>query len=355
VTASLSVTPVPGRTSGAASPPQPLLVAHVPGTSVLYVVGSVTCSKAPCLRLYRTNVAASLFTPAALPPVGPAAGSVTGTLDDLVFATASVGFALIGTPGATRLYGTVDGARTWRRWTVTVPGVAESIATTAASVYLEVAYCAVTVPYCQNFRLASSPLTSDRWTSTRIPVSATSAAGSFFGPVAAYGSNVWITETGSRAFIAHSSDSGRHLSLIETPELLAVTGCRLTATSPIALWAQCSTGMLEGFWFSGNDAQAWTYVSTPRPVSGTGGGYFDPVSSTLAYLAGGASFDTLERITDAARTVTAVGRLACPDLLALVFVDVDHGLAACSAYTWSYLERTDDGGATWHRVAINPS
>jgi hypothetical protein len=39
-------------------------------------------------------------------------------------------------------------------------------------------------------------------------------------------------------------------------------------------------------------------------------------------------------------------------VLGLAFGDVHHGVAACDDVTWSYLEATRDGGATWRRVAI---
>jgi hypothetical protein len=237
---------------------------------------------------------------------------------------------------------------------VSVSGAIESIAATTTRLYLEVANCAVTVPYCQNFRLASSPLSADHWTSEPIPVSRTSAEGSFFGPVAARGSDVWVTETGSRAFVVHSTDEGRTFTLIASPELLSVTGCALTVASPTTLWAQCSTGMLDGFWFSADTARSWTYVATPKPVSGTGGGFFDPVSANLAFLARGSPANVVERVSNHAHTVTSVGRLACPDVLSMVFVDASHGLAACEDFTYSFLEVTSNGGATWRHVAITP-
>ncbi|MFI5035361.1 MAG: hypothetical protein ACHQFZ_04055 [Acidimicrobiales bacterium] len=347
----LAVAGGPIEASGTMAP-QPLLIARVPGTATLYVVGSVTCPQNLCLRLYRTTVAATAFTQLTLPPVAPASGSVTGTLDHLVFASPTVGYALLDATGTPKLYATFDGARTWRRWKLTTPGIVESIAATPRTLYLEVAFCAVTVPYCDHFRVARSPLTADHWTSTAIPDSATSAQGSIFGPLAAHGDEVWVTETGSRAYLARSLDAGHHFTLLPAPQLLSVTGCTLSADSATSLWAQCPTGLQESFWFSANAARSWTYVVTPRPVFGTGGGFFDPVSASLAYLAGGSSFDTLLRVTNGARDVTAAGRLVCPSLLGLRFTDLDHGLAVCTAYTLSYLEVTADGGATWRRVAI---
>lgn len=334
---------------------QPLLFATVPHSSTVYVAAAGQCLNASCLELFRTTTAGGGFTREALPPVAPASGSVTGTLSRLDFASVDVGFALLEVAGSPRLYATSNGARSWHRWKVDAPGVVESVAVTPRELYLEVADCAVTVPYCDNFRIVRSPVTGAHWTSTPIPTSASSAEGSFFGPIAAVGDDVWATETGSRAFVVRSLDEGHHFTLIAAPQLLSVTGCALTAFSATRVWAQCPTGMQEVFWFTSNVAKSWTYVDTPRPVYGTGGGLFDPVSATLAYLAGGASFDSLLRITGGARHVAVAGRLECPSLLGLAFSDQDHGLAACSSYSTSYLEVTANGGATWHRVAVTAS
>jgi hypothetical protein len=320
---------------------------------MIYIVGSSTCARPLCLDMYRTSVAATQFARVALPPVTSESGSLTGTLEHLVFANARIGFAIVGSSRSTTLYATFDGARSWHRRTVTVPGVVESIATTPSSLYLEVANCAVTVPFCQNFRVARSTLSAVHWTSTPIPESRTSAAGSFFGPIAALGTNVWVTETGSRAFVAQSRNSGHTFKLTASPELLSVTGCGLTATSPTTLWAQCPTGMMEGFWFSGNDGRSWTYLSLR--VAGTAGSYFDPVSPTLAYLTRGEPSNVLVRITNSARTVTTAGRVGCPNLLALTFVDLDHGLAVCAVNAVTYLEVSANGGATWQRATFAPS
>lgn len=342
----------PPAWSSARPSAEPLLLARVPLSSTIYVVASGQCMSASCLELLRTSVTAGRFTHATLPPIGPQSGSATGTLSDLAFASANVGFAVLDAAGSPRLYATSDGARSWHRWALRVPGIVESVAVTGDTLYLEMAFCAVTVPYCDNFRVARTPLNAPHWSSTAIPGSDTAAEGSFFGPLTAYGSQVWVTETGSRAFVAHSLDRGHHFSLVASPQLLSVTGCALTATSPTDLWAQCSTGMQEAFWFTSNDLKSWTYLDTPRPVFGTGGGRFDPVSASLAYLAGGASFASLLRVTNGARDVTNAGRLVCPNLLGLTFTDVDHGLAVCSSYSTSDLKRTSDGGATWHEVAV---
>jgi photosystem II stability/assembly factor-like uncharacterized protein len=341
--------------SGAGNAPQPLMITPVPGSTTLYVVASIYCSKAPCLRLYRTTVTAATFTPVALPPIGSSAGTLTGTLSHLVFASSEVGFAVVRTKTTNAIYATYDGARTWHRRAVTVSGVIESIAPTSSALYAEIAVCAATVAYCQRFRIARSPLTSDRWTSAPLPVNRSSSPGTFFGPVAANGADVWVNEIASHAYVARSTNSGRSFSLIASPELGSVAGCSLTATSPTTVWALCPTGMLESFWYTNDAARSWTYVVTPHAVAGTGGGLFDPVSPDLAYLAMGGATNPVERITNSARTTATVGRIGCASLLALTFTDEEHGLAVCNLYSVSSLEATSDGGARWRRAAITPS
>ncbi|MDE3064770.1 MAG: hypothetical protein KGJ36_03770 [Acidobacteriota bacterium] len=340
-----------GVASGAARQQQPLLLARVPNSPIVYMVTEGPCASAACLHLFRTTVNAASFTTESLPPVSLSSGALTGTLDRLVFATTTTGFALLSAGTSPRLYATHDGGRTWSRWMLRIPGVAQSMAASSTTVYLEMAFCSVTVPSCDNYRIARSPIAGAHWTSTAIPHSP-SARGTLFGPLAASASSAWLTETGTRTFLARSRDAGRHFTLVPAPQLVSVAGCALTATSPSSLWAQCPTGMLEALWFSGDDGGSWTYLNTPRTLSGTGGGFFDPVSASLAYVAGGLSFPSLVRFTDAARRVTRVGALSCPNLLGLAFTDVDHGLAVCSEYSTSYLEVTADGGASWRHVAV---
>jgi photosystem II stability/assembly factor-like uncharacterized protein len=48
--------------------------------------------------------------------------------------------------------------------------------------------------------------------------------------------------------------------------------------------------------------------------------------------------------------VTGVGRLACSDVVSLVFTDVSRGLALCDNYPTLAFERTTDGGTRWSRL-----
>ena len=120
----------------------------MPQSTTIYVVASGSCLSASCLELLRTTVSAEHFTAVTFPPIGLESGSVTGTLSDLVFAIANVGFAVLDAAGSPRLFATSDGARSWHRWALRVPGIVQSVAVTSDTLYLEMAFCAVTVPYC---------------------------------------------------------------------------------------------------------------------------------------------------------------------------------------------------------------
>jgi hypothetical protein len=117
--------------------------------------------------------------------------------------------------------------------------------------------------------------------------------------------------------------------------------------------------MQVSFFYSGDGGVNWNSLSV-KQFAGTGGGAFDPVSSTVAYLAYGLSDSpgpkNLYRVTNDGRTMTAVGKLSCNIVNGLVFTNAMHGLAACdrsNTQATTYLLHTSDGGATWSKVSLN--
>ncbi|HUZ41217.1 MAG TPA: hypothetical protein VMU68_07500 [Acidimicrobiales bacterium] len=113
--------------------------------------------------------------------------------------------------------------------------------------------------------------------------------------------------------------------------------------------------MEVSFFFSDDASTKWTLLPT-RQFTGTGGGYFDPVSSSLAYLDYGGP-RSLYRVIDAGRHMTEVGTLQClkvnSGVNSMVFISERSGLAICSPEgvgISNRLERTTDGGAKWSRV-----
>ncbi len=114
-----------GATSGSASTSHsvfsPQMMMRVEASHVVYVLGSVGCSPAPCLELFRTDNNGASFVKVTVPPVAAAAGSPVGSLNQIVFATTEVGFALEGegagegVANSEVLYATYNGARTWKQ------------------------------------------------------------------------------------------------------------------------------------------------------------------------------------------------------------------------------------------------
>jgi hypothetical protein len=110
--------------------------------------------------------------------------------------------------------------------------------------------------------------------------------------------------------------------------------------------------MSSSFHYSSDGGVSWNTIPV-RQFTNTGGGYFDPVTSTFAFLAVGLAdplgTKNLYKITSEGRTMTAAGDLPCTEANGLVFFDARHGFAACdehSTVTSTRLLSTLDGGLT---------
>lgn len=345
--------------SGAPSVVVPEMLAHVPGSRMMYVVDLVGCEDVKCLRLFRTSVSATTFSDVTLPPLSRVSGSLTG-LDRLVFATANVGYALVGAKFPWTLYETVDGARTWQRVKIASRKSIVGLTVSASSMYTVTALCSSIGDNCRDYQVNRSTLNAEGWTSTAMPHPATTQVGDgYFNPnVGAFGDDVWIdeiTHAGSTIFTSH--DGGRTFVPITANKLASVSGCAITAASARSLWAECPTGMMVSFFHSSDAGETWSNISQYE-FAGTGGGAFDPVSTTLAYLA----YDQqqpFDRITNVGGKIINLGKLACAkysSLADLSFSDETHGLVLCSpdgAWTSAQLLKTSDGGVHWIHVPAN--
>lgn len=337
----------------------PLLLARVPASSTIYVVDSVTCAKGPCLGLERTNNGGATFTARTLPKIGHVRGVPTGTLDALTFANQSDGYALLGANVPKSLYVTTNGAKSWHEVTAAKGVTIVSLTPTATSLYGIAATCHTTkrTHSCQNFRLARAPLTASTWTFETLP--GLSLQGGFFATdVAASGGSVWISSQSTRSLITSSSNAGVSWTTHTAAPLASVSGCALTAMSTSDLWAACPTGMLESFFVSTDAGATWQALHG-KPFAGTGGGYFDPVSSSLAYLDYGAK-KPLVRLSDHGRTSTTLGPISCStanaSVRALAFSSKRDGLAICVPNVGNVtgrLEATSDAGVMWHQVELS--
>lgn len=340
--------------------PVPLMLVGVGGTRTMYIVSTsnVFDSSHPsacgidCYSLLRTTDGGAHFTVRTLPATSYSSDSLTGSLDQLVFANTRDGYALMGSGAPTALYVTHDGAGTWRRETIATGTTILGFSATHNAVYAVVAHCSASAT-CSKYRIARSSLAASKWTVSALPswpLDVGVGIGSFE-------STVWLTQQSTRTvWLLTSHNLGKSFSRSSAPDLGSVYACHLTATSSTVLWAECPTGMAVSFFYSGDAGSKWNHIPT-HLFAGTGGGYFDPVSGSLAYLAYGPA-DTpgsknFFRITHEGLTMTAVGKLTCNIVNGLVFTDASRGFAACdknNTFASTVLLRTSDGGATWNRA-----
>lgn len=350
-----------GATTGPTLTPQ--LLARVNGSSSVFVVSTssnfesdnpAVCNYQACFHLRRTNDNGAHFTAVHLPSITFTNGSLLGNLSQVIFGTAEDGYILLGSP-VVMLKVTLDGAKTWRSDTIAPGASILDFTATHNELYAVIAHCPKHGA-CTNYRLARSPLTANTWTFT---VLAKWPSGMGVG-MGAYGSNVWLTQqTRTTVVVFTSHNQGQTFTRSSAPKLGSVYACSITATSSTALWAQCPTGMAVSFFYSGDSGVNWNELPV-KQFAGTGGGAFDPVSSTVAYLAYGPGDSpgskNLYRVANDGRTMKAVGKLACNIVNGLVFTNAMHGLAACdrgNTQATTVLLQTSDGGATWSKVSLN--
>jgi len=344
--------------SSSSSLPTPQLLTGVAGTPLTFVVStkSVKCARGPCLQLQRTSDNGTHFTTLHLPPISRARGNPLGNLSQLIFANATVGYASLEVSNSFAWYVTTNGARSWRREGTVHGETIVQIAPTHHQLFAVIAHC-VRKYACTSYRIARSPLTANKWIVETLPPPL--SGGTF--ALAAYDTNIWANLQGPRSpllFVSH--DAAHTFTQSSAPLLASVSACNLTPMSSTALWAECPTGMLVSFFYSDDAGVHWTSVSRYE-YSGTGGGAFDPVSSSLAYLDFGpysSRAKDLYSITGSGHQMTPVGNIACSSTNGLIFSDAKNGLAICeqngtNVPTSTYLLRSSDGGATWIKVSLS--
>jgi len=338
------------------STPIPLLLTGVAGTPFTFVVNAKgeDCASSGCFNLQRTSDNGANFTTLHLPPISSAKGSSLGNLSQLIFANSMDGYASLDEANSFAWYATTDGAQSWHRVSVAPGESLLQLAPTHHELYAVIAQC--TKKYtCTDYRIARSPLTANKWIIESLPNPL--SKGDF--ALGVYDSNVWANLQGPRVpLLFTSDDEGRTFIQLSASPLASVSGCNLTPTSSTSLWAECPTGMLVSFFHSSDAGVHWSSISRYE-YAGTGGGAFDPVSSSLAYLNFGpytTRVKDLYAITNSGHKMTAVGNLACTSNNYLVFSDADHGLAICQkngTVTSTYLLRTSDGGRDWTKVNLS--
>jgi photosystem II stability/assembly factor-like uncharacterized protein len=333
---------------------------QVGSTSEVIVVGTTSCAKPPCIELLRTADGGRGFVRLSSPPVVSEEGALTGSLEGLIFANPEDGYALenVGAPWPSILYATFDGGRSWHR-EVVVPGFSVyGNAATPTRFYFVMARCieTATANSCK-YELATSPAGTGRWSEFPFPLS--SKLGGEEVGVAAYGSNVWLSEEALFAFVAVSHDDGRSF-VSHRQDYMSGGGCWLSAMSATALWAECSGGMSEGFLHSSDGGEHFESIRAAPGFSGTGGGAFEPVSASVAYIDPGAYAIhhpyELYRMTAAGSRIEPVGSIRLDGITSLIFTSDADGIAVgyrqAETRSLFFMLRTSDGGRDWTAISL---
>ncbi len=275
------------------------------------------------------------------------------------FANVNDGYAIVGLTDPTVLYVTVNGARTWHRVSMGTGVTTLGLTTTANSIVAVTGVCSRNGDSCHDYRIGRSSLSAQRWSSRSMPIGRSGKLVWGFPYVpAAFGNEVWISEQPpGPAVIFYSRDRGMSFKKVVTPKLGSVNACALIPESASNLWADCPTGMEVSFFFSKDAGTTWTSIPQQQ-FSGTGGGYFDPATSNLAFLDYGGSAPFV-RIATAPRSATKLGALSCSkvnsSINGLIFTNTRDGLALCfpgDLPAAGRLERTTDGGSRWLAVPL---
>ncbi|MGA3216733.1 MAG: hypothetical protein ABSD97_13730 [Acidimicrobiales bacterium] len=294
-----------------------------------------------CGEIVRTTDGGSSFVGIPAPPVS--ASEVT----QLSFANALDGYAF-----DPELWETTSGGTSWVK-----------LATAGPVAQLEVAdgeayALGCTAADCSSSELLRSPVGSLNWQRVPTPVPLEDDSS-----LTVSGTDIYVLggETGSqrmRIFLLRSEDKGASFAERVDPCTPGLGG-RLTAAANghQSLWAVCPTGTEAKTWLSNDGGRSWI---------GLKGGFPNSVqlvaaSSSVALVSpalesNGNTPDALVRTTDGGRSFAVVLSGSATRVLWLGFTNPSraYGLfeSSNSAVVTTQLYESNDGGATWHRVAI---
>jgi hypothetical protein len=277
----------------------------------------------------------------------------------VVFANPRDGYATVGSYFPSTLYATTNGARTWHK-VFSGHDESYSVTATANEVLVSSVHCIPRTDNCGQYTVRRSSLAATHWVT--LPVlwkTGNRPDEQLYGPsIAAYGNDIWELETestqGGDVYLWTSHNLGR--TFVRTKEkfplLVSVSGCSLYPWSSLVLWAECPTGMQVSFSHSSDGGSTWIPVSQSQ-FMGTGGGAFDPVTGSVAYLdyGGAQAKSNFVRLSDGGRVAKTIGELKCTDD-SFIFSTSERGLMVCDEnYTRSVVRTTDDGGVRWTQLA----
>jgi hypothetical protein len=292
------------------------------------------------------------------------ADSGTGSLDQLVFANAEDGYATENIWGKqSKLYATFDGGHSWHREHIKGAQFIQSLTTSPTDFYVITDHCDPSHNTCTDWQLAHTPLRVSNWTSTPLPKSFLHDGTPSWGlQVAAFGAKTWILEQSkSSQKLAISTNGGKSFSVRPEPGLTGAATCQLTAISTTSLWAMCAQGNeLSGLSYSDDGGVHWKATGEYGNTNGRqlSFGYFDPVTSDVAYATDGydsTAFRPIYQINGSSDTFRVVGALPIAKyFFFLTFTNSKQGLAyafvdqGAKDPLWS----TDNGGRSWRKVRV---
>jgi hypothetical protein len=355
----ITSTPASGSAASAAAfesaAKNPVWLVRAGTSGVAFVLWRTSCGNRSCFELQRTTNGGRTFSTFSAPPIAPGRSS-SGDLSELIFANPSDGYAMTRSGiGATDLYATFNGGRSWQREEIRANQSVEWITSTSTAFYAVVGACRNPRASCGGWGLYRTPAAASEWTGRPLPFGVRD--GMQPPQVSASGSNVWLTGQQQLApyktFLATSHDDGASFTVTQPRVMSSVNGCSLDAVSPSVLWAQCDQGNMHGDIPLSRDGGARWTLSQHNFTGNFAWGVFDPASASSAYFIDGMYPDRIYRASVPTLRTQAVGRPPNYNLVSLVFVDRVLGLALSAptgASSKQILYRTPDGGIGWQRV-----
>jgi hypothetical protein len=350
--------PMAQRAGGSTAPKlvNPLMLVRAGQSDVDYVIWSATCGTSKCYRMERFSDADQSGAFVTAPPITSTKSS--NNLSNLVFANKQDGYAVESAKLGSDLYATFNGGASWQQEQIRPHQVIIWLTATSTNFYAVTSECATAGNACDNFQLNRSPVASSRWSALALPIDTDHNTQP--PDVAAYGPDVWLTGQQQakpyKSLLASSHLYGQAFAVTSVPTLQSVNGCEIEAVSNEDLWAQCDEGMMAGIVAYSNDGGVHWTLNDSGPLGQFHFGVFDPVSSSLAFFVDPLDKGVLNRVTDGAADITAVGRSPdppTPGLLTLAFTNANQGLALSypSGDTFKqFLYRTENAGRDWIRV-----
>jgi len=308
-----------------------------------WMLGTARCTtgSGDCGAIVRTTNGGSSFTGIPSPPVS--ASDVT----QLRFANALDGYAF-----DPELWTTTNGGVAWTK--VATPGPVVELEAADGEAY---ALACVPSASCQSVDLLVAPVGSGKWQKASTPVKL-----GYGAQFTLSGPNLYVLSGNEPPLVLlYSSDKAASFTKLTDPCIPTLGGTVTAAAdgSP-TLWAACPTGTEAGAWLSTNGGMTWHSASPPMAGFPNGLG-LTAASSSIALAWPGQQVSArlpaaMDRTTNEGKTFSAVLSSSWHVSWA-GFSDPARAYALATAAGTgatgpTHLVESNDGGATWHEVAI---